>query len=183
METLLIRPSERSAMHDFALHWTQAQPTVAAFIWSLVPNGHDADDLLQRTAESLVEKFEEYDDSRSFVSWAMGVAKIEVLRFRQERRRDRLVFDDETIDVVEAAVNRSEYELAEMRTALKACAEQLTGRLKQVLQLHYAQEASPEDIAKRLGLSENAVFVSLHRARMAMRNCMERKWHETGGGR
>ncbi len=181
MTALAIHQDKQTAMREFATRWTEAQSAVAAFIWSLVPNSHDADDLLQRTAQTLVDKLDQYDETQTFTAWAIGIAKIEVLRFRQERRRDRLVFDEPTIDAIEAATTRNEVDLRELQAVLKNCADKLTTRLQQLLQLHYVEEASPREIAGRLGITENAVFVSLHRARVAMRRCVENQWRESGG--
>jgi hypothetical protein len=60
-------PDELSDMQQFAVQWTQAQPSVTAFIASLVPRHHDAEDILQRTAASLISMRDQYDPSRPFV--------------------------------------------------------------------------------------------------------------------
>ena len=162
-------------MSDFAEQWSRAESAVAAFIWSLVPHRHDADDLLQRTAEGLLARHGEYDPRRSFTAWAIGAARIEVLRFRQERGRDRHVFDEEAVDAVAAAFHQNETELAEARLTLQECVERLTARLRQVLKLHHHEGLSPREIASRLRLRPGAVVVSLHRARAALRECVERR--------
>ena len=72
-----------------------AQPTVAAFIGGLIVGHHDSEDVLQRAAA--VRCYEKYDPARPFVAWAIGLARIEVMRFRQERGRDRLTFDDKAV--------------------------------------------------------------------------------------
>ena len=160
-------------MPDFAGQWETAQPVVAAFIWSLVPNRHDTDDLLQRTAETLFAKQSEYDGTRPFTAWALGIAKIEVLRFRQERGRDRLVFEDKTIDVIAEAYEETETELRELRGVLSECIDQLTSRMRSVLRMHHFEDLPPSTIAKQLAMTPNAVSVALHRARAALRDCVE----------
>ncbi len=178
-----LAPCPPHAMRDFAERWSLAEPTVAAFIWALVPHRHDVDDLVQRTAQALMSRYDEYAPDRPFTAWAIGAAKIEVLRFRQERGRDRLVFDDATIDSVAAAYQQSEAELGEMRRVLYDCIARLGGRLEQVLRMRHIEDLKPAAIAERLGLSANAVLVSLHRARAAVRACVERRLYGAGGER
>ena len=180
MASVIVSENDHSVMRDFAGRWIQAQPAVAAFIWSLVPSGHDADDILQRTAKAIVENLHKYDESQSFTAWAIGIAKFEVLRFRQERRRDRLIFETETIETVAGAYQQAGAELSEMKLALNGCIEKLSGRIREIVQLYYLKEHSPAEIARQLGTTENAVFVSLHRARAALRICMESQREGSG---
>jgi RNA polymerase sigma-70 factor (ECF subfamily) len=140
----------------------------------MVPDFHKSEDLLQRTAVAVASKFPLYDGERPFIGWALGMAKIEVLRFRQESKRDRLVFEPATLDVVACAFEQSAVEISDLRAALRRCLQRLQGRARQVLELHYLQEFNPAQISQRLGISQNAVLVRLHRARTALRECMEK---------
>ena len=168
-------------MRGFAEEWADAEPAVAAFLTSLVPDRHDAEDLLQRTAEGLLERWAAYDASRPFVAWAIGAARIEALRYRQERSRDRLVFDEATIDALAKAHSEHAEELAAAREALDECVARLTERLRQVLQLHHVRGLDPESVAERLSLSVGAVRVALSRARENVRRCLERALGVAGG--
>lgn len=168
-------------MRGFAEEWADAEPAVAAFLTSLAPNSHDAEDLLQRTAEGLLGRWAEYDASRPFVAWAIGAARIEALRYRQERSRDRLVFDEATIDALAKAHSDHAEELAAAREALDECVARLTERLRQVLQLHHVSGLEPECVAERLSLSVGAVRVALSRARESVRRCLERTLGTAGG--
>ncbi len=160
-------------MQQLAVRWTQAQPTIASFITSLIPDFHDSEDVLQRVAAAVVDKYDEYDPSRPFVAWALGIARIEVLRFRSEGRRDRHVFDDEALDQIAIAYEKVIPDLEEMKKALSQCSRQLRGRARQLLELHYVRGLTPTRIAQQLGLTANAVFVALHRVRVALRKCIE----------
>lgn len=168
-------------MQQFAVGWTQAQPAVGAFIASLVPRHHDAEDILQRTAASLVVMRCSYDQDRSFVAWAIGVARVEVLRYRQEIRREKAVFDTETVEAIAQAFERAGPDLLEMKSVLNQCLAKLKGRVREVFEMHYVQGLRPAEIASRLARNTNAVFLSLHRGRLALRRCMERSMGESGG--
>jgi RNA polymerase sigma-70 factor, ECF subfamily len=167
-------------MQELAVQWTRAQSTIAAFIASIVRDHHDAEDILQRTAAAVVAKYDRYEPSRPFTSWAIGVAKIEVMRFRQERGKDRIVFDDVAIQAVASAYGEMDTRLRDLREALAQCLGQLRGRMRRVIELYVREGAATDRIAAQLGMSKNAVFVMLHRGRVALRQCVER--HAAGHG-
>lgn len=171
---------DKSKMQDLAIRWTKVQPAVSAFIMSAIRNFHDAEDVLQRTASSLVEKHAEYDASRSFEAWAVGIARIEILRYLQRNKRDRLVFDLATLDAVAEAYANLAPRSSEVREALEICVDQLQGRTRQVMQLRYAHSLTPSQVAKQLSMSANAVMVALHRARKLLRECVSRRLAEAG---
>jgi RNA polymerase sigma-70 factor (ECF subfamily) len=160
---------------QLAAMWAASQSTVSAFIRTLVPDYQQADEVLQRVAVTLVRKYEQYDPSRSFAAWAIGVAKFEVLYYRRERATDRHQFGD---DIVEQIASRYEI-LAEesdpLRDALKTCLEGLEGRSRQVLDLRYKRGLSSAEVATEMELSSGAVRMLLCRVRDSLRRCIERR--------
>jgi RNA polymerase sigma-70 factor (ECF subfamily) len=160
---------------QFAALWTAAQPTIAGFIRTLIPDYLQADEVLQRVAVTLVRKFDQYDSSRAFTSWAVGVAKYEVLYFRRERATDKHLFGD---DIVEQIASRYEV-LAEqidpVRDALRHCLDKLEGRSKRVIELRYRRGMKSAAIAEEMRLSSGAVRMLLCRVRETLRNCIERR--------
>lgn len=175
--------NEREAMQSLAVEWTRAQPTIAAFIASVVRDHHDAEDILQRTAATVVSKYELYNQTRSFTAWAIGIARIEMLRFRQERGKERLVFDDDAIRAIASAYGENETRLRDMREAIAVCLDKMRGRTRRVIELYVRLGGVSDEIADRLDMTKNAVFVTLHRARAALRECIERRMAEHGGRR
>src|SRR3954447_10189113 len=80
---------------EFSDWLLRPQTHLFGYIYSLVRDLDDADDLFQQTSLVLWDKFEQFDPSRSFVGWACGVARYEVLNFLRARIRHRLYFSDE----------------------------------------------------------------------------------------
>ena len=159
----------------FAALWTAAQSTIASFIRTLVPDYQQADEVLQRVAVTLVRKFDQYDETRSFAAWAVGVAKFEVLYYRRERATDKHLFSE---DIVEQIASRYEI-LAEeadpLREALRQCVDELKGRSKKVIDLRYRRGMKSMAIAEEMTLSAGAVRMLLCRVREALRRCIERR--------
>ena len=162
-------------MTQLARDWTSAQPVVAAFIRGLVPLHHDAEDLLQRTAIALVRRYPGYDPARPFVGFALGVARVEVLRYRREVGRQRAVFDTDAVEAVAEAFREVAPVAGEVQSALWQCVDRLRGRVREVFALHYGQGLSAAEIAARVDRPASAVSVTLHRGRRAVRHCLERR--------
>ncbi len=167
-------------MQELAGLWTRAQPAVAAFVQTVVRDFHEAEDLVQKVAEAAVIKFHEYDRSRSFTGWAIGIARYEVLRRRRDHATDRHCFDSEAMEQIAAAFDRLEGQLDPMRQALRDCVALLTGRNRTVIEMRYGEASDIDDIARRMRMKPNAVYVLLHRVRGMVRRCVEQRL--PGGG-
>jgi RNA polymerase sigma-70 factor, ECF subfamily len=155
--------------------WTEAQPMVAAYILSLVPDFHRAEDVLQQVAVVLVRRFEEYEPGRPFLPWALGIARNVSFECRREMAKVKMpLLDDELIDSVQSVFEEESEASACIRQALRTCIRKLRERMLEVLRLRYAEDMKPQDVAKRLGITSGAVRVMLHRSREGLRTCIER---------
>lgn len=158
-----------------ATHWVKAQPVVAAFISSVVRDSHRADDLLQEVARISAVKFDEYDSSRPFTGWVLGIARFEILRYRRSQGRSRLVFSDALMENLIDDFQDHSQQSDDRRRALRDCLESISGRRRIVLEMRYQRELRPPDIAERLGITSNAVLLMLHRTRRILADCISRR--------
>lgn len=155
--------------------WTAAQPTIAAFVRTLMPDFQQAEEVLQRVAIVMVRKFEEYDPARPFAAWAIGFAKNEVLYYRRQQANDKHLFDDELVERIAVTYEKLVEEVDPIREALGLCVEHLQGKSRRVIELRYARGHTSDEIARRMKLTPGAVRVLLHRVRQALRQCIERR--------
>jgi RNA polymerase sigma-70 factor (ECF subfamily) len=158
-----------------ATHWVKAQPIVAAFIGSIVRDSHRADDLLQEVARISAVKFDQFDPSRPFTSWVLGIARFEILRFRRSQGRSRIMFSDSLLEnLIDDFQDQSEHS-EDRRRALGECLDGISGRRRIVLEMRYQRDLRPPDIAERLGITPNAVLLLLHRTRRFLADCISRR--------
>lgn len=109
--------------------WTLAQPVVSAFVTSVVRDFSARDDVLQEVAVAVIESFDRYDSSQSFVGWALGIARNQVGLYLRRVRRNRLVFDDETIGCLASAFGAvSADESPKLDFLQECCADWKDGR-------------------------------------------------------
>lgn len=165
---------------QMAAEWSRAQPMIAAFIRSVIPDFHTAEDVLQQTAFVVFEKLDEYDESRPFVTWAISIARYTSMHSLRSYSRDRHVFDSNEIERIANAFSAFQGEAGPMAEALDYCIKKVEGRHRQLLTLKYQKNLSARQIGQQLNMRENAVFTMLSRIRSALRNCIERRIADGG---
>src|SRR6266567_267236 len=92
---------------------TRHQRQIFAYIYTLVPDRHDAEDLLQETSLVICEKFEEFAPGTDFVAWACQIAWWRIRYSRQKFARSKVVFDDEVLAAVAQTAGEMAHELDE----------------------------------------------------------------------
>jgi len=164
----------------FTRHWTKAQPVVAGYIASMVPDFHEAEDLLQNVAVVLLRKSGEYDPKQSFTGWALSMAKFEIMSRRRNHARSMLSFQPETVEKLAAASEELAPELEQRAAALRQCFQNVKGRAWELVSLRYEEELKPQQIAEKLGMAPVAVRVSLSRIRASLQECIQRRLNLSG---
>ncbi|MDR3632585.1 MAG: sigma-70 family RNA polymerase sigma factor [Isosphaeraceae bacterium] len=155
--------------------WTLAQPTISAFVTSLVREIHDRDDILQEVAVAVMESFGTYDHSRPFVAWAIGIARNQVGLYFRRRGRERLVFDPQAMEQLEQAFAEIRPRDVRILDHLEECIQSLQNRARNLCRLRYEHDLKPLAIAPRVGMSANGVAKALQRTRELLRECVEKK--------
>ena len=153
-------------MHQYQVH---------RYVLSLVPNPHDAEDLYQQTNLFLWREFDRFEEGTNFVSWACAVAYHEVLAWRKRKSRERLVFSDDFLAAVSAALVSGAERIESRLQALSSCVQKLPEHHRELLELRYGERGRTEAIAKKLGRKADAVHRMLSRIRRALFNCINQK--------
>lgn len=163
------------AHERFTRCWTQAQASIAGYVGAMVGDPHAADDVLQDVAVTLLRKFPEYDPSRPFTAWAMGVAKMQILASRRDRARAGARLCDAMVEDLTADWQELLPETDARSTALADCVERLDHRGRELVVLRYRQALDAQAIAERLHCSPGAVRTALTRLRSALHDCIDRR--------
>ena len=168
-----------TATADFVLLsrlWSEAQPVVAAMILSGVADFQHAEDLVSQVAETVVRKFGEYDRSRPFLPWALGIGRKCLLQYYKRRAGDRLVFfDEQTLIALGVAQEEVADESAEWLALVRDCLARVKGKTRRVVEMRYLDGLRPAAIGRALDMTSNAVWVMLHRGREAIARCVQQK--------
>lgn len=152
--------------------WLSAQPIVASFVSALVPDFSARDDVVQEVIAAVIESFDSYEPSKPFLSWVLGIARNQVGLYRRRIRRDRLVFDEEAIDLLEASFANLPLNEVHQLEFLQGCLERLSERDRQICDLRYERDLKPAGIATIVGMTPGAVSRALRRIRDQLKDCI-----------
>ena len=88
---------ESQKREEFTQRWLEAEPSMSAYVFASIAGFLDAEDVVQRIAQELARRFDEYDSGRSFAGWALLIAKSRVIDYYRAQGRSRVVFSDELL--------------------------------------------------------------------------------------
>ena len=160
---------------DFVKALTESQSALRAYCEAALGHCEEAKDAWQKTNLVLWRKASEWNPETRFLSWALAVARYEVLAVIRDRQRERLMFDedvallmaDESLLPAQAYEGRAE--------ALSHCMQKIQKRHQDLLTAHYVFGHAQTVIASAHGMGLSAVKVLLFRLRRTLANCIERR--------
>lgn len=168
-------PASQDPNKTLMLLMTQHQRRIFSYLYTLVPDRHDANDLLQETSLVICEKFHEFTPGTDFVAWACQIAYWQVRKARQKHARAKVVFDQAVLDsVAETAAELSE-ELNGRHQALAHCLQKLHPRDREMVLLRYEPGSGVAEAARRCGRSMEAAYKALARIRKLLLDCVENR--------
>jgi RNA polymerase sigma-70 factor, ECF subfamily len=173
----VVEPDEQPPRHeDFVRLWSAHRIQLYSFVFSLLPDHVEAEDVFQCVSIVLWNKFDQFQLGTNFWHWAARVAQLEVQDYRKRKTRERLKFwSEEVIDAIAAAhVEYSEL-LQHQQRALASCLEKLSPRDRELVALRYgAERITTKTLADRLGRPLVTLYKALSRIRRNLYQCIQR---------
>ncbi len=152
---------------------TRHQSELYGYIYAVVRNWEDTDDLYQSVCVVLWSKFESFQPGSSFFAWARQTAKIKISEFLRYKHSPTHV-TEKRMDILAEIVAESYDNGAEAYlVALRQCREKLSSTDDELLQLRYVEELNTVEIANRLQRLRPSVSRSLNRIRRWLFECIE----------
>jgi RNA polymerase sigma factor (sigma-70 family) len=135
--------------------------------------GHDADDLVQRTMLACIASKDRFRKHASFRTYMFTVARHELYRYLDARRRDgqRLDFSITSIAELLTTARSRMIKDADKQRVVEAL-RQLPVEQQVLLELHYWQDIGVEELSEVLEIESGATRVRLHRARKKLRELL-----------
>src|SRR5277367_4879017 len=159
---------------------TRHQRQIFSYIYALVPNRHDAEDLLQETSLVICEKFDNFKAGTDFVAWACQIAYWRVRYSRQKYARSKVVFDQEIVDILAQTADTMVDELDDRHIALGHCLQKLHPRDRELLLVRYEPVSGVEEAARRSGRTVQTAYKALARLRKLLLDCVTTRLAEGG---
>jgi RNA polymerase sigma-70 factor (ECF subfamily) len=148
------------------------QATVYRFGRRMCQSEQDAEDVLQETLLTLVQKIGEFRGDASLSSWLFTIVRS---RCRLRRRRADRQTSSEGLEVLDSSPRPDEtVSTRELRGIVEAAVRQLEPKYREVLLLRDVEGLSAPEVSEALRLTVPAVKSRLHRARAQVRELVER---------
>lgn len=163
-----------SRTEEFVELSSRHQRPLLGYLFTLVRNMEDAEDLLQQVNLVVWRKFDDYQAGTDFMRWACHIAHLQAMAFLRSKGRDPVGLNEPLMSkLADTRVDRSSvYE--RYREGLRLCMERLSTSDRELLELCYAGESSIKEIAKTLGRSADSIYHSLKRIRYVLLECINR---------
>lgn len=162
-------------MEAFHALLTQNECWLRAYVYSLLVNNADADDLIQESKITMWRHFDRFELGTDFRAWAARIATNQVRNYRRSKKCHTTggVLDEKFFDVIAAEIDRQESQLLQEAEALKSCVQKLPFQHQAVLNWRYYDGCEIEEVAARAGRSIEAVYRLLSRIRLTLGECIK----------
>ncbi|MDF1658848.1 MAG: sigma-70 family RNA polymerase sigma factor [Verrucomicrobiales bacterium] len=147
------------------------QHRLRGYVFSLLGNNADMQDVVQETNRVLWRKREQFENGTNFWAWAAKIAYFQVMAHRKKLSRDRHVFGEELLHLMADEMSADDESIPETG-ALDQCLGKLPDRQRIAVEHFYLKDQSLAEISTILELNENAVSQLLFRARKSLRHCL-----------
>jgi RNA polymerase sigma-70 factor (ECF subfamily) len=176
--------SELAALHQPLLRFAQLQ----------LRNDSMAEDVVSETLLAILEKPDNFEGRSSLRTYATGILKFKIIDVLRRRGREVHIepLDEQSLDdAIDALFERDGHwkdapsawqqpeRLLEQRQffeALQVCVDRLPARVGRVFMMREWLDHEVDDICAELGITPNNCGVVLYRARMQLRDCLDRNW-------
>jgi RNA polymerase sigma-70 factor (ECF subfamily) len=195
MEDKKLQPS--SQLSDPAIWVDEYGDYLLRYALSVVRDKQIAEDLVQETFLAALQCRASFVGHSSEKTWLVGILKHKAIDHYRKSRRHSQLEENEDADLQDGFVHAGKWagfwktgleprdwkfdpgksaEQSAFRLTLEGCLSRLPPRLATVFELRELEQRDTKEICAELNISENNLWVMLHRARLCLRRCIELNW-------
>ena len=190
LTTALVQPVDSAFME-------RVRSEMLGFARRRLGNDEEAEDVVHDAITGGLRNIRNFRGEAALRTWLIAILKYKLADLARERRRRPVnasalpaeagqgqlpaIFDERGLWRDAARPARWENPEADVQDAdfleiFEGCLGGLPDRQARIFMMREVIGLRPEDIARELGLSPSHVYVVLHRARLALRACLQVKW-------
>lgn len=153
----------------------QHERWLATYVYSLVAQSHDAEDVLQEVKLTLWRQFARFEAGTNFRAWARTIALHQVLNFRRSAKRHAgTALEEVFVEAVALELDRQSLALESQSDLLGRCLQKLPEAHRKLIVWRYYEDCSVAEISTRSRRSVEAVYRLLSRIRAVLSDCVQR---------
>ncbi len=172
----------------------QIQPPLLRFAKMQLRNDSMAEDVVSETLLAILEKPDNFEGRSTLRTYATGILKFKIIDLIRRRGREVCIepLDDQSLDdAIDALFAKDGHwqepppawqqpeaalEQAQFFDQLQICVDRLPPKIGRVFMMREWLEHETADICAALDITSNNCGVMLYRARMQLRDCLDRHW-------
>ena len=164
---------------EFLKLFVRHEQEIYAYILTLVPNLHDADDLFQDGMAVMWKKFDQFQQGTNFAAWGVKIMHYQILDYRKKLARcKQVMIDNSLFEVLVNYMPTAQDNLAQRIDALRRCQTLLDNRYKRIIKMRYERNIPVEEIASYMKLSRRHIYHILGKINGMLLRCMRRTMAE-----
>ncbi|MCC5850486.1 MAG: sigma-70 family RNA polymerase sigma factor [Verrucomicrobia bacterium] len=152
-----------------------------------------AEDMVQETFLAAIKNLDQFDGRVDVKYWLRGILRNKTVDHIRKSVRRKKLQEEQVHDVVERFLFKhsgvpttrpkpwafdpdAAFAQEEFWEAFRSCIDKLKDPLKTAFTLKMLEDQETEEICKELDVSDNYLWVILHRARAQLKECLETNW-------
>jgi RNA polymerase sigma-70 factor (ECF subfamily) len=182
-EHTLVIAAQAGEVSAFEVLVTRYEKRIYRLAWNITQNRPDAEDVVQDAFMKAFEHLGSFQGNSRFYTWLVRIAVNQAL-MKLRKRRHREVSLDEPLETEDSLMPREiedwgptpeeRFEQTELNKILTEAIAELDFRLRAVFQLRDVEGLSTEETAEVLGLTIPATKTRLLRARLKLRDKLQK---------
>ena len=182
-------------MEDFRSRVERERPYLLRYASLQLRDAHAAEDAVQETLLAALAGEASFQGRANLRTWLTGILKHKIIDAIRKSRREAPAASGEEFDALfderghwlemPAAWSDPDASLEQQRffAALEACLARLPQKIAQAFMMREHLGLDTGEICKELAVTPTHCWVLLYRARMALRECLEKDWFAGKGNR
>ncbi|MGD9647565.1 MAG: sigma-70 family RNA polymerase sigma factor [Pirellulales bacterium] len=186
------QPAASTAKHSDPGEWVDRYgDTLLRYAAARVGQTELAEDLVQETFLLAFRHRAKFDGKSAFGTWLVAILRRRIADHYRKSGRSPEVSEEALVDSPRPFSDKGKWlqspanwraspeqliENAEFWGVFHDCLDDLPGHLGQAFQMREIGARSTAEISQQVGITPKNLAVRLHRARLLLRACLERKW-------
>jgi RNA polymerase sigma-70 factor (ECF subfamily) len=167
------RDDSHQLYESFTRLFLRNEEKVRAFVRVMMASDVAVDDVVQEVAVVAWRKFSDLKDGEDFGLWACVIARYEVLKWRRKHARDRLVFSENTLNLLATAELKNVEQREQERSTLDWCLQKLTDSEQALVMSVHISGSSVARIAEETGQQAKQLYRQVQQLRLALLDCVK----------
>lgn len=179
-----------------AVHWVdEFGDALYRFALRRVGSADVAEDLVQETFVAALRSVDRFEGRSQVLTWLTSILRNKITDHMRKLGRERRYVEQDRAAQEPAIFNNGKWliglkrwdsermsksESQEFWAMLNQCVEKLPDKLRAAARMRDVEQLAMQDICETLDITASNLSVRLHRARVLLRQCIDRNWFSTG---